>query len=108
MVKTPAAPKSTPPSLPDGDSSQPKSEASSQAQDRFWVMALSLGWQLLVVFLVPIMAGYTLDKKTHHEPLFLIIGFVIAIAGFAMVLWRTAQLANEDYKETHNGGDKHA
>jgi F0F1-type ATP synthase assembly protein I len=111
MVKTTAAPESTPPSSKDGSSSHPKPDASTEAQGKFLAMALSLGWQLLVVFLLPIMAGYALDKKTHHDSLFLVIGFVIAIAGFVLVLWRTVQLADQQYSDTHkdsDGGNKDA
>jgi F0F1-type ATP synthase assembly protein I len=108
MVNSNAAPEATPPSSLDenhgGDSSHPESEVSKQAQGQFLAMALSLGWQLLAVFLLPIMAGYTLDKKTHHDSLYIIIGFVIAFAGFCLVLWRTVQLANKDYSDTHKRG----
>jgi F0F1-type ATP synthase assembly protein I len=114
MVKSNAAPEATPPSLKDenrgADSSHPESdaentEAAKRAQNEFLAMALSLGWQLLLVFILPIMAGYTLDKKTHHDSLFLIIGFVIAFAGFCLVLWRTVQLANKEYSDTHSSTD---
>jgi F0F1-type ATP synthase assembly protein I len=109
MVNSNAAPEATPPSSHNenqgGNSSQPESDAANRAQGQFLAMALSLGWQLLVVFILPIMAGYALDKKTHHDSLYIIIGFIIAFAGFCLVLWRTVQLANKDYSDTHKGID---
>ncbi|HVX56757.1 MAG TPA: AtpZ/AtpI family protein [Candidatus Saccharimonadales bacterium] len=58
----------------------------------FLVAAANMSWQLAIVVLVPIVGGFELDEKLGCLPLLTIIGFVIAMVGMALVVWRQLQL----------------
>jgi F0F1-type ATP synthase assembly protein I len=60
----------------------------------FISMALDMSWRLAVAVLVPMVGGYELDQKLNSSPVLTIIGFVLAMLGFALVLWRTFVAAN--------------
>lgn len=60
----------------------------------FVTMALDMSWRLAIVVLVPIIGGFELDKRLDTTPVFIIIGFVLAMLGMALVFWRTLQEAN--------------
>jgi F0F1-type ATP synthase assembly protein I len=60
----------------------------------FISMAIDMSWRLALVVLIPIIAGAELDKMQHSSPLWLVVGFVVAMCGVAYVMWRTVQLAN--------------
>jgi hypothetical protein len=92
MVKTNAAPQSTPPSLHGGSSPQTHS---SPGQANFVGMAVSMGWQLAVVVLVPIIGGVQMDKVLDTTAVCTVLGFLLAIAGSTVVMWRTLQQANK-------------
>ncbi len=53
--------------------------------------ALDMSWRLAIAVLVPIIGGYELDHKLHLTPLLTIVGFVLAMGGMALVLWRMLQ-----------------
>ncbi|MCA9325622.1 AtpZ/AtpI family protein [Candidatus Saccharibacteria bacterium] len=91
MVKSSAAPNATPPSLQSGTSANPKSQ---RAQSQFVALALTMGWQLAVAVLVPIIGGVELDKVFSTGGVFTVIGFVVAIVASIAVMWRTLQTAN--------------
>ena len=57
-------------------------------------MALDMTWRLAIVVLVPIIAGFKLDEKLHMSPLLTIVGFLLAMAGTAIVMWQTYTEAN--------------
>ena len=58
-------------------------------------MALDMTWRLAIVVLVPIIGGFYIDKWLDMSPVFLITGFVLAMAGTALVMWQTMQAANQ-------------
>lgn len=62
-----------------------------------------MSWQLAIVVLVPILVGFQLDKKLDMAPLLTIIGFVFAMAGTGLIMWRQLQLygpaASTNHKE---------
>ncbi len=60
----------------------------------FISLALDMSWRLAIVVLVPIIGGFELDKKLKTTPLITIVGFVIAMIGMALVLWRMLKIAN--------------
>jgi F0F1-type ATP synthase assembly protein I len=60
----------------------------------FMSMALDMSWRLAIVVLVPIIGGFELDKHLHTTPLLTIVGFILAMAGMAFVMWQTLQAAN--------------
>ncbi|MEK7594911.1 MAG: AtpZ/AtpI family protein [Patescibacteria group bacterium] len=57
--------------------------------------ALDMSWRLAVVVLVPIIGGFELDKALDMTPLLTIVGFLIAMVGMGLVMWRTLQEANK-------------
>ncbi len=57
-------------------------------------MALDMSWRLAAVVLVPIIGGYELDSHFGTTPLITVCGFVIAMVGAGLVMWRTMQAAN--------------
>lgn len=59
----------------------------------FITMALDMSWRLAIAVLVPIIGGFELDKKFDTSPVYMILGFVLAMAGMALVFWRTLQEA---------------
>ena len=61
----------------------------------FISMALDMSWRLAVVVLVPIIGGFELDQALDTSPLLVIVGFLLAMGGTALVMWRTLQVTNE-------------
>lgn len=61
----------------------------------FITMALDMSWRLAVVVLVPIVGGFKLDEKLKTTPALTILGFVLAMAGMALVMWRTLRVSNQ-------------
>ena len=59
----------------------------------FITMALDMTWRLAIVVLVPVIGGFELDDRLETTPVFIITGFVLAMAGIALVFWRTLQEA---------------
>lgn len=57
-------------------------------------MGLDMSWRLALGVLVPIVGGVYIDKWLKTSPLFLIIGFVVAIVGTVLIIRRTVNLAN--------------
>ena len=57
----------------------------------FFSTTLNMSWQLAIIVLVPILGGFELDRKLHTRPLLTIVGFVLAITGMAVVVWRQFQ-----------------
>ena len=75
-----------------------KSNSNTQKNDRpglvFVSLALDMSWRLAIVVLVPIVGGFELDKKLHSSPLLTIVGFVLAMVGMGLVMYRTLQVVN--------------
>ena len=62
----------------------------------FVMMALDMSWRLAIVVLVPIIGGFKLDEALNLTPVLTIIGFIVAMGGMALVMWRTLQVANQE------------
>jgi F0F1-type ATP synthase assembly protein I len=60
----------------------------------FITMALDMSWRLAIAVLVPIIGGFELDKKLDTSPLYMILGFALAMLGMGLVFWRTLQAAS--------------
>jgi protein-S-isoprenylcysteine O-methyltransferase Ste14 len=60
----------------------------------FITLALDMSWRLAIVVLVPIIGGFELDRRLHTTPLLIITGFLLAMAGMALVLWQMLQTVN--------------
>jgi len=57
--------------------------------------ALDMSWRLAIVVLVPIIGGFELDQRLHTSPLLTIVGFLLALAGMAVVLWQMLLQVNQ-------------
>lgn len=56
-------------------------------------MAVDMSWRLALVVLIPIIGGYELDSRLGTTPMITIVGFLVAMVGFGLVLWRTTEVA---------------
>ncbi|MEI7838209.1 MAG: AtpZ/AtpI family protein [bacterium] len=82
-MKITAAPKTT---TTTNTSDQQSSNLSFIASSNFIAIAMSMSWQLAIVFLAPVLGGYFLDSKFKTSPIFLLIGFVMALSlSFLMI-----------------------
>jgi F0F1-type ATP synthase assembly protein I len=59
----------------------------------FLNMALNMTWQLAIVFLVPIVGGFELDKHLKTTPWLTITGAVVAMLGTLLILRQTLKRA---------------
>ena len=79
--------------------------SSTNAVAEFFAATWTMSWQLAIVILVPLVGGFELDRKLHTGPALTVVGFVIAMAGVAAVVWRQYQvviaLQNNSQKEQH-------
>lgn len=96
MEKLSDAPKTTTPTISGGGLNT--TEISNKNQTKFLAMALTMGWQLALVVLIPVIGGFELDKKLDLSPIMTVLGFFIAMVGFGLVLWRVMHLADTDYQ----------
>jgi|GEM_PF-967832 len=67
-------------------------QSAASARGDFMAAVLDMSWQLAVVVLVPIVGGFELDKAFATSPLLLIVGFIVAMAGFALIVRRQMQI----------------
>lgn len=70
------------------------------AKQQFMATALTMGWQLAVAVLVPLLFGIWLDKKFHSSPSYTLGAFMVAIFFGSMVVWRTVQGVNKDVADS--------
>lgn len=84
MIKT-TAPSVTP--SPETSEKAPNSEGgNNQALTMFVGAVLDLSWRMAFVVLVPVIGGFELDKHLGTSPSFIILGFLLAMAGTFFVL----------------------
>ncbi len=76
------------------EQSKPVAQAngSDGAGQAFFVAAANMSWQLAIVVLVPIVGGFELDKALGSLPALTILGFILAMAGLALVIWRQLKI----------------
>jgi F0F1-type ATP synthase assembly protein I len=67
---------------------------SSRQKSQFVSLAVTMGWQLAVVVLVPVIGGAELDKAFKSSPALLLVGLAIALLGTILVMRLTMQRAN--------------
>ena len=95
MQKT-AATKSMPSPKRDTKTSNSTGGSERSQSSIFLNMALDMSWRLALVVLVPIIGGFKLDQALGMEPVLTITGFLLAMGGMALVMWRTLQVANQE------------
>lgn len=71
---------------------KPPADKSYNATSEFLGAALNMSWQLAIVVLVPILVGSQLDKRLDLSPTMTIIGFIVAMAGTGVIMWRQLQI----------------
>jgi uncharacterized membrane protein YjfL (UPF0719 family) len=77
--------------------------ANTEIRSTFLAAALSMGWQLAVVVVIPIVGGYYLDQRLNVAAAWEIVGFVVALLGFIVVVRRQLTDFNDMTKQ---GGHK--
>jgi F0F1-type ATP synthase assembly protein I len=83
MTKT-TAPDKTPSPTP-LISHQPDSQPNPTTM--FLGAVMDMSWRLAIVVLIPIVGGFKVDEKLKTSPIFVIVGFLLAMAGTGYVLW---------------------
>lgn len=78
----------------------PNQELNPKSQ--FIGSTLSMSWQLAAMVLIPVVGGYKLDQHFNTLPLWTIVGFVIAMAGSALIIKKTF----DEFNQTINIKDK--
>ena len=76
------------------DNAKPKKELNPKSQ--FISASLSMSWQLALVVLIPILGGYKLDQKLNTSPLWVIVGFVVAMVGFFLIIYKELNEFNDN------------
>jgi F0F1-type ATP synthase assembly protein I len=93
-MKQTKAPKKTP--SPKQEQQRPDSVVGNDSSSAVFIsLALDMSWRLAIVVLVPIVGGFELDKKLNSSPLLTIVGFLLAMAGMALIMMRTLKEANK-------------
>jgi len=92
MIKT-AEPKST---AANSNSDKVKSKKVLDPKSQFIGASLSMSWQLAIVVLVPIVGGYKLDEHYKTSPLWVIVGFALAMIGFFVIIQRALSEFNDN------------
>ena len=59
---------------------------------QFLAAALNMSWQLAIVVIVPILVGSQMDKRLDLSPTMTIIGFIVAMAGTGVIMWKQLQI----------------
>jgi F0F1-type ATP synthase assembly protein I len=89
-MTTSPKPASNAPTSSRGGGNAPKTQKSS-APNTSAALALSMGWQLLVVAVVPLVAGHLLDAHFDTTPVWLVVGGFITLAGTITVVVQTVR-----------------
>jgi F0F1-type ATP synthase assembly protein I len=59
--------------------------------------SLDMSWRLAIAVLVPIIAGFELDKHLKTTPALTIVGFVVAMVATFFILKRTLEMADSKF-----------
>lgn len=66
----------------------------------FMVAVLDMSWRLALAVLVPIVGGFEIDKHLNTSPVFIIIGFLVAMAGTFLIMRQIVADADNRFKPT--------
>jgi F0F1-type ATP synthase assembly protein I len=67
------------------------------------VIALNMSWQLLIVVVLPVLAGHWLDGHFHAGPVWTVVGLVLSIIGMLLVVRSTLGELNAVMNQTKEG-----
>lgn len=80
--------------------------AQSVARYRLAGQLVSMGWQLLIVVLIPILLGVWLDRRFGSTPSCSLTGFMLAIVLASYLIYREYRTIQNDTEETQEN-DNH-
>jgi F0F1-type ATP synthase assembly protein I len=69
------------------------------AKSKFFAATLNMGWRLALTVLIPLVAGIKLDQRFKTSPSYTLAGFMLAIAGGAIVVWKSVKEVTEEQIE---------
>ena len=61
--------------------------------------AMSMGWQMAGMVLIPVIIGVKLDDRFDSTPSYTLAALVIAIGGAVMIVSKTIKLVNKEQAE---------
>ncbi len=96
MVKTAVQRK---PSAPVAQDDIERSLAVFSARRQFISSALTMGWQMAGMVIVPVFIGVKLDERFSSAPSLALVALFFAIGGAVWVVSRTIQQVNRDQAE---------
>lgn len=86
--------------------------AALEIKQRFIGDAFSLGWRLVVTFIVPVMIGVLLDRHFKTKPSYTLVGMFLAVAASIVIIKQTVKEVNQDTaamtRKTTKKREKHA
>ncbi len=85
----------TPTAKKGGANTSVEPQKSAAARQNFVAMAITMGWQLAIAVLVPVIGGAELDKHFGKSNVYTLIGLAIAVIASGLVMWQTVQAANK-------------
>ncbi len=69
------------------------------AKSRFFAVTLGMGWRLALTVLIPLIAGIKIDDRFNSSPSYTLAGFMLAVAGGAVVVWDSIKQVNLEQAE---------
>ena len=72
------------------------------AKSRFFSASLNMGWRLAITVLVPLLVGVKVDQHFKSSPSYTLTGFMLAVAGGAVVVWHSVQEVNQEQLDMDN------
>lgn len=73
--------------------------AAFDAKSKFFAATLGMGWRLALTVLIPLVAGIQLDKRFSSSPSYTLAGFMLAVAGGAVVVWNSVKEVTAEQAE---------
>lgn len=104
-MKQTKAPQTTPSPSKGVTTPEPSAAKQYNPTGEFISAALGMSWQLAIVVLVPILVGSQLDKRLDLTPTMTVLGFIIAMIGTGLIMWKQMQLYGPNVP-THKGSGK--
>lgn len=96
MVKTAVQRK---PNAPVAQDDIERSLAVFAAKRQFISSALTMGWQMAGMVIIPVFIGVRLDDHFDSAPSYTLVALFLAIAGAVMIVRNTVQQVNRDQAE---------
>lgn len=84
-----------------------KSSSRTEPQQFLVGSVVSMGWQLAIVVLLPLIGGNILDKQAGTLPWFTLLGLFIAMAGMIVVVSRALKDVNSYVKTITEDSKEH-